>query len=190
MRRAKNTEIPAGVDVLVEGAMGGDADSFGRLYDTYVSRVYRHIYYRVGSIEDAEDLTQQVFLRAWQAIGRYRKTSSPFVAWLLRIGHNLVIDAYRSKKDKAYLDFEMAASDSHSSPERVAEMEFDQQQLRRAILQLPSDQQQVILMNFIEGFSNAETASALGKSEGAIRVIQHRALKKMRHMLQEEKSWD
>ena len=176
MQGTRDTDAAADIDLLVEGAIGGDADAFGRLYDMHVDRVYRHVYYRVGNNEDAEDLTQQVFLRAWQAIGRYKKTSSPFLAWLMRISHNLVIDFYRSKKDKAYLDFEIAATDSHSSPERVAEMEFDQQQ--------------VILMSFIEGFSYAEIASTIGKSEGAIRVIQHRALKKMRHILEEEKGLD
>jgi len=171
----RNTEIAAEIDLLIEGAVGGDADAFGRLYDMYVDRVYRHVYYRVGNIKDTEDLTQQVFLRAWQAIGKYKKTSSPFLAWLMRISHNLVIDFYRSKKDK------------DSSPERVAEAEFDQQQLRRTILQLPGEQQKVILMSFIEGFTYDEIASSLGKSKGAIRVILHRALKKMRHMLEEEK---
>ena len=156
----------------------------------YVDRVYRHVYYRIGSTEDAEDLTQQVFLRAWQAISRYKKTSSLFLTWLMRISHNLVIDFYRSKKDKTYLDFEIVSSDSNSSPERVVEMEFDQQQLRRAILRLPADQQQVILMSFIEGFSYSEIASTFGKSEGSIRVIQHRALKKMRNILEEEKGLD
>ncbi|MFC2067809.1 RNA polymerase sigma factor [Chloroflexota bacterium] len=187
MQEARSTDAAVDIDLLIEGAIGDDADAFGRLYDMYVDRVYRHVYYRVGSTEDAEDLTQQVFLRAWQAIGRYKKTSSPFLAWLMRISHNLVIDFYRSKKDKGYLDFEIAASDSYSNPERVAEMQFDQQQLRRVILHLPADQQQVILMSFIEGFSYAEIASTLGKSEGAIRVIQHRALKKMRNILEEEK---
>ena len=190
MQGARNTDVAADIDLLVEEAIGGDADAFGRLYDMYVDRVYRHVYYRVGSTEDAEDLTQQVFLKAWQAIGRYKRTSSPFLAWLMRISHNLVIDFYRSKKDKGYLDFEIAASDSHSSPERVAETEFDQQLVRRAILRLASDQQQVIMLSFIEGFSYAEIASTLGKSEGAIRVIQHRALKRMRNTLEEEKGSD
>ena len=190
MQEDRKTEATTDIDLLINGAVSGNADDFGRLYDLYIERVYRHIYYRVGNIKDAEDLTQQVFLKAWNAIGRYRKTASPFVAWLMRISHNLVIDFYRSKKDKAYLDFDIAASDLHSSPARVAETEFDQQQLRRAILRLPADQQQVIMMSFIEGFSYAEIASTLGKSEGAIRVIQHRALKRMRNMLEEEKGLD
>ena len=85
----------------------------------HVDRVYRHIYYRVGNEADAEDLTQQVFLKAWQAIDRYRKTASPFIAWLMTVSHNLVVDFYRTKKDKAYLEAEVLANDSASSPERV-----------------------------------------------------------------------
>ena len=190
MQGQSSNEATADIDLLIKGAVGGDAYAFGRLYDMYVERVYRHIYYRVGNTEDTEDLTQQVFLRAWQAIGRYKKTSSPFIAWLITISHNLVIDFYRSKKDKVYLDREVVDNDSDSSPEQAAEINFQQQRLRRAILQLPGEQQQVILMSFIEGFPYAEIAASLGKSEGAIRVILHRALKKMRHILEEDKGID
>jgi RNA polymerase sigma-70 factor (ECF subfamily) len=185
LQEEENTSIPEDIDLLVKNAIGGDAEVFGRLYDMYVERVYRHIFYRVGIVEDAEDLTQQVFMKAWKAIGRYKITSSPFLAWLMRISHNLVTDFYRSKKDKVYLDTELAAYDPASSPERVAELNFEQQRIRKAILQLPGEQQQVIMMSFIEGFTYAEIASSMGKSEGAIRVIQHRALKKMRHIMEE-----
>ncbi|MCD5401407.1 sigma-70 family RNA polymerase sigma factor, partial [candidate division NPL-UPA2 bacterium] len=162
------------------------ADAFGKLYDMHVDRVYRHIYYRVGNVADAEDLTQQVFLKAWQAIGKYKKTASPFLAWLMTISHNLVVDYYRTKKDKAYLEAEVTANNLAPSPEQVAEARFEQQQLRKAILQLPGDQQQVVLLRFIEGFEFKEIASSLGKSEGAIRVILHRALAKLRHILEKE----
>ena len=190
MTGQSDNEATVDIDSLVKRAVGGNADAFGRLYDMYVDRVYRHVYYRVGNTEDSEDLTQQVFFRAWQAIGRYKKTSSPFLAWLMRISHNLVIDFYRSKKDKVYLGSETVDNNSDSSPERAAETDYQQQQLRRAILQLPDKQQQVILMSFIEGFPCAEIAASLGKTEGAIRVIQHRALKKMRHILEEDKGID
>ena len=190
MQEERNTETTADIGLLINGAVSGNADDFGRLYDLYVERVYRHIYYRVGNTKDAEDLTQQVFLRAWKAIGRYQKTSSPFLAWLMRISHNMVIDFYRLKKDITYLDSELASKDLDSFPERLAEEHYNQQQLRKAILQLPDEQQQVILMSFIEGFTYAEIASSLGKSEGAIRVIVHRALKKMRHMLEVENFLD
>lgn len=190
MQEERNPETTADIDLLIHGAVSGDADDFGRLYDLYVERVYRHIYYRVGNTKDAEDLTQQVFIRAWKAIGRYQKTTSPFLAWLMRISHNLVIDYYRSKKDITYLNSELVFKDSASSPERLAEEHFNQQQLRKVILQLPDDQQQVILMSFIEGFTYTEIASALRKREGTVRVILHRALKKMRQILEVENFLD
>jgi RNA polymerase sigma-70 factor (ECF subfamily) len=185
LQEQENTSVTEDIDLLVKNAVAGDAEVFGKLYDMYVKRIYRHIFYRVGNVEDAEDLTQQVFMKAWKAIGRYKKTSSPFIAWLMRISHNLVTDFYRSKKDKVYLDTELVADDRDSSPERVGEVNFEQQQLRKAILQLPDEQQQVIMMRFIEGFTYVEIASSLGKSEGAIRVIQHRALKKIRCIIEE-----
>jgi len=182
----KHAKTEANEVLLVQRAISRDADAFGRLYDMYVERVYRHLYYRVGNVADAEDLTQQVFLKAWQAIDRYKKTASPFVAWLMTISHNLVVDFYRTRKDKTYLEAEVMADDSTPSPERVAEVRFEQQQLRRVILQLPGEQQQVILLHFVEGFRHAEIASLLGKSEGAIRVMLHRALARLRQILEKE----
>ena len=108
------------------------------------------------------------------------------MAWLLRISHNLVIDFYRSKKDTLYLDIDIESTAPDSKPESKIEEQYDQRQLRKVILQLPREQQQVVLMRFIEGFAFAEIAAALGKSEVNIRVIMHRALKKMRTMLEPE----
>jgi len=188
VQEERDAETRADEVLLVQRAISRDADAFGKLYDMYVDRVYRHVYYRVGNVADAEDLTQQVFLKAWQAIDRYKKTASPFLAWLMTISHNLVVDFYRTKKDKTYLDAELTANDSASSPEQVAEVRFQQQQLRRAILQLRSNEQQVIMMRFIEGFQYAEIAALLGKSEGAIRVMLHRALVALRRILEREKA--
>ena len=187
MHEERHAETEAEEVLLVQKAISRDTDAFGRLYDMYVDRVYRHLYYRVGNVADAEDLTQQVFLKAWQAIDRYKKTASPFLAWLMTISHNLVVDFYRTRKDKADYDVELVADNSASSPERVTEARFDQQQLRKAILQLPGDQQKVIMLRFIEGFEFKEIAPLLGKSEGAIRVILHRALAALRRILEKEK---
>ncbi|MFO7773104.1 MAG: sigma-70 family RNA polymerase sigma factor [Dehalococcoidia bacterium] len=172
--------------VLVERAVGRDANAFGKLYDMHVDRVYGHIYYRVGNEADAQDLTQQVFIKAWQAIDRYRKTATPFIAWLMTISHNLVIDFYRTRKDRAYLEAEVLASDSGLSPERAAEANLEQQRVRRAILQLRGDEQQVVILRFMEGFEFAEIATLLKKKEGNIRVILHRALVKLRDILEKE----
>ena len=171
---------------LIDKAIAGDGNAFGRLYDMHVDRVYRHIYYRVGNTEDTEDLTHQVFLKAWQAIDKYRKTASPFIAWLIRISHNLVIDFYRSRKSEAYIDFEIVDDKPDTDPQQIVETQFNQQEMRKAILKLKGDQQQVILMRFIEDFSYGEIAAALGKSEGAIRVILHRGLAKLKTILEKE----
>jgi RNA polymerase sigma-70 factor (ECF subfamily) len=152
--------------MLVQRAIGRDVEAFGRLYDMHVDRVYRYIYYRVSNEHDAEDLTQQVFFKAWQAIHRYKKMTSPFIAWLMTISHNLIVDFYRTKKDKAYLEAEALANGSATNPERAAEANFEQQRLRRAILQLGAAEQQVIMLRFMEGFEFAEIASALKKKRG------------------------
>jgi len=187
VNRDRSEEPTSDEATLVQRAVGHDPEAFGRLYDMHIDRVYRHIYYGVGNEQDAEDLTQQVFLKAWQAIHRYKKAASPFVAWLMTISNNLVVDFYRTRKDTAYLEAEVLASDAASSPERTAEASFEQQRLRRAILKLRSDEQQVVILRFIEGFEFAEIASVLEKKEGNIRVILHRALVKLRNILEKDK---
>jgi len=170
-------------DSLVRLAMNGDTEAFGRIYDIYADRIYRHIYYRTGNIEDARDMTQEVFIKAWQKLPKYKWTNTPFLGWLFTISHNLVIDYYRTKKDFVYLDSEIMTGDPDKSPEKLLDAKFAQQEVRRAIMQLPQEQQQVILMNFIEGFEYPEIAASLNKSEGNVRVIIHRALKKMREII-------
>ncbi|MCD6568491.1 MAG: sigma-70 family RNA polymerase sigma factor [Dehalococcoidia bacterium] len=190
MYTQRNDEIVTGtgLELLIERAKSDDTDAFGKLYDMYVDRIYRHVYYRVGNAADSEDLTQEVFMKAWQAIGRYRITDTPFLAWLMRISHNLIVDSYRKKKrDESYLDDDSWIIDSAPTPEEAAELGYDRRRLRRAILRLHGDQQQVLIMHFIEGFTYTEIASSLGKKEGAVRVIQHRALTRLRQILEKEK---
>jgi len=166
-------------------AVGGDATAFGDLYDIHVAQIYRHIYYRVGNTSDAEDLTQQVFIRAWHAIGRYRKKSTPFMAWLMTISRHLIIDFYRSQKKNVSLDDEYEATSHKPGPEQLAEIESEHRKLFKTISLLPEEHRQVILMRFIENSSYEEIAATMKKSKGAIRVILHRALKEMRVMMQE-----
>jgi RNA polymerase sigma-70 factor (ECF subfamily) len=174
------------VDALVDKAKNGDAEAFGKIYDSHVNRVYRHIYYRVNSIVDAEDLTQQVFMKAWDAISRYKKTTSPFLAWLIRISNNLVVDFYRSYKTREYLEYDNLADESAEAPVDMAEAHSNRELIYRAIPDLSNEQQQVIVMRFIDGFTYPEIAATLGKSEGAVRVILHRSLTKLKKILEKE----
>jgi len=178
----------ANIDALIDASANGDSNAFGSLYDLHVDRVYRHIFYRVGSVQDAEDLTQQVFFKAWQAIGKYKKTTSPFIAWLMRISHNLIVDFYRAKKENISLDCGPQIADPGTNPETAAERSLDKEHLKNLLLKLPSEQQQVILMKFVEGFSYTEIAASFNKSEGAIRTILYRGLKKMRQLVEPEKN--
>jgi len=178
-----DSKLDPEVESIVDRAVGGNTEAFGKLYDLYADRIYRHIYYRTSNEDDARDLTQEVFTKAWQGLPKYKRTKTPFLGWLFTISHNRVIDYYRTKKDHAYLNTEIHMGGPVSSPENLAESAFTQQEVRKAILQLPEDQQQVILMNFIEGFEYNEIAEAMKKTEGNIRVIMHRGLKKMREIL-------
>lgn len=180
-----NASLSFEVETLVDRAASGDTAAFGCLYDRYADRIYRHIYYRIGNVEDAQDLCQEVFLRAWQGLPKYKRSKTPFLGWLFTISHNRVIDYYRTRKDYAYLENETILKDGAKSPEELLQAQFTQQEVRKTILQLPEDQQQVILMSFIEGLEYSEIAAALNKSEGNIRVIVHRALKRMREIMGE-----
>jgi RNA polymerase sigma-70 factor (ECF subfamily) len=184
LQEYRTSDTSSEIENLVDKAVDGDGDAFGRLYDMHVNRVYRHIYYRVSNNADAEDLTQQVFIKAWQAIGRYKKTASPFLAWLIKISHNLVIDFYRLKKVETANNYNNIVSELETDPVYIIETRLNQQKIRKAISQLRGDQQQVVLMRFIEDFSYPEIAAVLGKSEGAIRVILHRGLAKLKTILE------
>jgi len=171
---------------LIDRAVAGDTGAFAQLYDLHLTRVYRHVYYRVGSRADAEDLTQQVFLQAWRAIGRYRRSGAPFVAWLLTIAHNLVVSFYRQTKVEPALEMDPVAHDRWANPEREVVAAYDRLAVRSAILRLKPEQQQIVTMRFLESFDYGTIAAAVGKTEGNVRVILHRALSELRRLLERE----
>lgn len=174
------------VTALAARAATGDGEAFGQVYDLYMDRVYRYIYYRLGNARDAEDLTEQVFLDAWRAMPRFRASETPVIAWLMRIAQNAVIDHLRTRKAREPLDDGIVDESLWSDPVALADLRCTQAELRRAILRLKPEQQQVILMRFIEGLGYPEVAAAMRKREGAVRVIQHRALIALREALTKE----
>jgi RNA polymerase sigma-70 factor (ECF subfamily) len=156
---------------------------FAALYDRHLDRIYRHLYYWVGNRADAEDLTQQVFLQAWRAIGRYRQTGASFAAWLLVIAHNAARQFHRDRRVTEPLEIEPVAPSRGNDPEAEALTRHDRVAVRQAILRLKEDQRQVVMMRFVEHLDPPDVAAALGKSESNVRVIQHRALQELRRML-------
>lgn len=185
--RAQHSADWSGLDdeeYLINAAAQGDSAAFGALYDWHFERVYRHCFYCCGNHDDAEDLAQQTFLRAWEAISRYRQEEAPFVAWLLTIGQRLAFNHHR-KARTARAAVPLLLSSPVNDPEVLTLASATNEALRAAILRLKPDHRQVILLRFIEEFSVAEVADALGKSENNIRVTQYRALIELRRLLEE-----
>ena len=165
-----------------------DREAFGALYDRYVAKIYQYIYYKTGSANEAEDLTAQVFLRAWEAISGYEWRDYPFSAWLFRIARNLVVDYHRARRDTVTLDGPEDRAeirpDDDDAPEKSLQALFTSQQLQQAVSQLTEEQQEVIILRFIEGYSTAEIAVLMGKREGAVRGLQFRGLATLRELIQ------
>lgn len=173
---------------LVKGAIAGDADAFGELYMHYLDPIYRYIYFRVDDVDDAEDLTEQVFLQAWEALPGYEPQGYPLSAWLYRIAHNLVVDHHRRKRPistlPGHIDWER--SETHSLEQVIRAEEASM--LANAIAKLPEAQQEVIILRFVEGMNHKRVAQILKKSYGASRTIQYRALTALNELLTCEKA--
>jgi RNA polymerase sigma-70 factor (ECF subfamily) len=168
---------------LVLRAIERDEAAFAELYERHVVRVYRHIYYMVGNAAEAEDLTSQTFLRAWEAIDRYQVRGAPFVSWLLRIAHNLGVSSLRAKRESSQLHDGIVDDKMHRDPESAFEQTAEEALVREAIMRLRDEQRQVIILRFIEDLDYREVAEIIGKSVAAIRVIQHRALNALRKQM-------
>lgn len=163
---------------LVERAKNYDSEAFGQLYDMYFDKVFGYAYYKVGNRYEAEDIAEQVFLRALESISGFEWRGIPFSAWLFRIASNLVVDYYRSNKYKMVdigEEADLALDDSHD-PEHTVLKELDRKEVVSAIRSLTDEQQQVIILRFIVGLSNEEVAKAINKNIGAVKALQHRAI--------------
>jgi RNA polymerase sigma-70 factor (ECF subfamily) len=172
---------------LVRRAQRREPEAFGQLYEEHFDRIYRYVMLRVRTQADAEDITQQVFLKALENIGSYRWRGMPFASWLFRIAHNLVVDYWKKKSREKVAAVapeeidEMAASPN--DPAALAELSFDMKRLAAACQQLTDGQREIVSLRFAGGLSVAEAAKVMGKSEGAVKVLQHAALVKLRRIL-------
>lgn len=161
-------------------AAQADPAAFGALYRRYLDRVYGYCFYLLGDHHDAEDATERTFMAALAAIGRYRDEGSTFRSWLFRIAHNQLVNALRSRRRRR-------AKSLDRGPEPVADVDpagvvgsaEESRRLRRALEALPEDRRQVVILRFVDGLSAREIGAVLGRSEGAVRVLQHRALRQL-----------
>ncbi len=159
---------------------GHDPAAFGELYRRYVDRVYAYIYHRVGSVNEAEDLTARTFQRALVAIGSYVDYGAPFSAWLYRIAHNLVANWHRDESRRTTVPLEGLAAMSAAGPD-LAQDEASRA-VAAAVRALDADRQALLVMK-VQGLSNAEIAVALGRTEAAVKSLYHRTLRDLRDRL-------
>jgi len=175
--------------LLLERARACDPHALSDVYDLYASRIYSYLYHRVGDAGLAEDLTGQVFLRMLEAIRHERAWTTSFSGWLYRIAHNLVVDHFRRRGRNSQVGLDDAPdvpSDTRVDPVNAAEQKLDQDDLRTAITRLTEEQAQVISLRFLEEKSIAEVAEIIGKSEGAVKALQYRAVIALRRIMDGE----
>jgi RNA polymerase sigma-70 factor (ECF subfamily) len=172
---------------LIARAAKGDREAFGAIYERYVFKVFRHVYYLTSDPHTAEDLTGQTFLNALEAIHRYEVRGAPFLAWLLRIAYNLTVNHKKVRNNGTTpLPDTVEIPGTLSSPEETCEAKADGERVWEGVRTLRGDQRQVIVMRFVDGLSYPDIARVLGKSIGAVRVIQYRALSALRRRLEDD----
>jgi len=167
-----------------------DPEAFGILYQRYVAQIYRYLYYRTGNREDAEDLTARTFYRALRRFPHYVDRGAPFTAWLYRIAHNVVVNWLRDRRRRPVVALETVtvSIEEEKDPHAVAEASEEKEILLQAVRRLPADRQELLILKFVEGMSNAEIAQVMGRSEGAIKALYHRTLVALREELAQETS--
>jgi RNA polymerase sigma-70 factor (ECF subfamily) len=195
---ADSAEPPADADVdvdvaadhaetwrIVELAKAGDGEAFGRLYDRYFDLVYRFIYFRVNDRSLAEDFTSETFLRALRRIATISYQGRDIGAWFITIARNIVLDHIKSARNR----LEITTADTIEGPERAPSTEaavlevLTSERLMQAVGQLGDEQRECVMLRFVHGLSVAETAQAMGKNDGAIKALQHRAVRKLAELI-------
>jgi RNA polymerase sigma-70 factor (ECF subfamily) len=168
---------------LLTRALASDAAAFGDLYERYLDAIYHYVFYRVSGREEAEDLTEAIFLRAWQALDENPPREAPFRLWLYRIAHNVIVDYYRKRKDLLTLEAAALIPDPEEGPEASAVRQERADVLKQKMQQLKEDHQQVLACRFVVGLSHAETAVIMSRTEEAVRALQYRAIVALRNLL-------
>lgn len=175
---------------LLERARGGDQRAFETIYDQYRPAVYKYVFYRTGDVALAEDLTAEVFVQVVKNISTFEYRGRPLLAWIYRIASNLVSGHYRKNGQANLLPLHDGIVDNDADPAQTAQQLLNTRRLAAAMPRLTEPQRQVILLKFIDGLSNAEVGEIMGKTEGSVKSLQHRALAALRRVLDEEVQYE
>jgi len=166
---------------LVKKALDGDIEAYGQIYAVYLDRIYRYVFYQIRDEMKAQDITQEVFVKAWHSLRACRGKEHLFNAWLYRIAHNHPIDIIR--RNRREVPLENTVLDAPGDTVQDAEAASTRQEVLKTVAGLSEPQKQIVLLKFIEGYDNEEIQKITGKRPGAIRAIQMRALKTLRQRL-------
>lgn len=168
---------------LIQRAKQGDNEAFARVYEENFDKIYRYLAFRLGDETEAEDMTQQVFLKAFQSISCFNWRGISFSAWLFRIAHNQMIDHLRKKTKRPTVPLDEWQARCDDDPGLAVELKLDIEQMVGATEKLTKAQREVIALRFAGGLSVAEVAKAMGKSPGAVKALQHSAIVALRRLL-------
>lgn len=174
---------------LLKNAQDGEAEAFGELYERYAEPIFRFLYAHVDDRLDAEDLTEEVFLKVWRSVSNYRDQGIPFLAFLFKIARNTLIDHYRrsGKTEQPVSMEDITLQDDGADPGEEAIANLEHAEIRQLLNQLRDDYRTVLALRFLSDLSPEETALTMGRSPGAIRVLQHRAIAAVRNLLEVSK---
>jgi RNA polymerase sigma-70 factor (ECF subfamily) len=181
--------MPGKLDIdheLIKKAQRGDPKAFGDLYESHAPAIFRYLYSHLDNLMDAEDLTGEVFMKAWRSLPKYSERGVPFLAFLFRIARNILVDHYRKNNQLETKDPEEMdgySAEVTSEPSELVGSQIEHQRILRVLRKLRIDYQSVLLLRFISELSPEETAQVMNRSVGAIRVLQHRALAVLREEL-------
>lgn len=186
LNKVKEIDMKRDEVKLIDRARRGDRQAVGKLYERHFDSIYNYVYYRVDNQATAEDLSTEVFIRMLENLDGFSPGERPFLAWLYTIARNLVIDYYREDGENPLPIKDKILKGTAKSPAKVIEKSQSQRCYTKALYHLTEDQRRVIIHKFIDELSTAETAQLMGKTEGAVRSLQHRALRSLKEALEEE----
>lgn len=172
------------LEQLVLRCQSGDKEAFGDLYDLLAEKIYRFVFFKTKA-EDAEDLTEIIFLKIWEKIASYTNTETAFTAWALKIANNTVIDYYRTHRPLFPLSetADLTDENDENNPKTIAEKSLNQTFVQAALRELPAPYREIIVLKYIEDLSNEEISLVTDRSQISVRVMHHRALHKLKAIL-------
>jgi RNA polymerase sigma-70 factor (ECF subfamily) len=171
---------------LLRKAQQGDAQAFGALYEKHAASIFRYLYAHLGDRLDAEDLTSDVFMKAWHTLPSYRERGVPFLAYLFRIARNRLIDYYRHNRHLLEISPEIEENQADTDPDPAESLltRTGYQELSEVLGKLKDDYRTVLVLRIINQLSPEETAIVMRRSTGSVRVMQHRALEALRQVIE------